>query len=66
MLLCTPVNNCSTGRSFSALQRIKSYLRSNIGEERLSALKIMNIVADVTTTISYDDITQEFAPDCAR
>jgi len=40
ILLCTPVNNCSSERSFSALKRIKSYLRSNIGEERLSALAI--------------------------
>jgi len=66
MLLCTPVSNCSTERSFSALKRIKSYLRSNIGEERLSALAIMNIEADVTTTISYDDIIHEFAQDRAR
>jgi hypothetical protein len=31
------------------------------GEERLSALVIMNIDADVTTAINYDDILQEFA-----
>ncbi|XP_060852987.1 zinc finger MYM-type protein 1-like isoform X2 [Rhopalosiphum padi] len=66
MLLCTPVSNCSTERSFSALKRIKSYLRSNIGEERLTALAIMNIESDVTTAISYDDIIQEFAQDHAR
>jgi len=66
MLLCTPVSNCSTQRSFSVLKRIKSYLRSSIGEERLSALAIMNIEADITTTISYDNIIQEFAQDRAR
>lgn len=66
MLLCTPVSNCSTERSFSALKRIKSYLRSNIGEERQSALEIMNIESDITTSISYDDIIQEFAQDRAR
>ena len=48
MLLCTPVSNCSTERSFSVLKRIKSYLRSSIGEERFSALAIMNIEADIT------------------
>ncbi|XP_022168505.1 uncharacterized protein LOC111032465 [Myzus persicae] len=66
ILLCTPVTNCSTERSFSALKRIKSYLRSNIGEERLSALAIMNIESDITTTINYDDIIQKFAQDRAR
>ncbi|CAI6371600.1 unnamed protein product [Macrosiphum euphorbiae] len=40
--------------------------RSSIGEERLSALAIMNIEADITTTISYDNIIQEFAQDRAR
>jgi len=66
MLLCTPVSNCSTERFFSVLKRIKSYLKSSIGEERLSALAIMNIEADITTTISYDNIIQEFAQDRAR
>lgn len=38
-----------------------------MGEERLSALEIiMNIEADVTTTMNYDDVIQEFGQDCAR
>jgi len=40
---------------------ILTYLRSNIGEERLSALTIMNLKADVTITINYNDVIQEFA-----
>lgn len=66
MALCTPVTNCSTERSFSALKRIQIYLRSNIGEERLSALAIMNTEADVTTVINYDELIQEFAQDHVR
>jgi len=58
ILLCIPVSNCSTEESFSVLKLIKSYLRSNIGDERLSAIANMNIEADVTTAINYDDAQQ--------
>lgn len=63
MLLCTTVHNYSTERSFSALECIKTYLRSNIDEERLTALVIMNIEADVTTAIKHDGLIQEFVSD---
>ena len=66
MLLCTPVSNCTTEKSFSALKRIKSYMRSNIGEERLTALAIMNIGADITVEINYNSIIEEFATCQAR
>lgn len=61
MLLCTPVSNCSTERSFSSLKRIKSYLRSCTSEERLNDLAIMNIESDITTKIEYENIINEFA-----
>jgi len=61
MLLCTPVGNCSTERSFSCLTRIKTYLRSSTSEEMLNYLAIMNIEADITTNIQFDDVIQEFA-----
>jgi len=67
MSLCTPVGNCLTERLFSAMKRIKSYLTSNIGEKRLSALGIMNVDARVTTALNYDDgVIQQFAQDRAR
>ncbi|CAI6352559.1 unnamed protein product [Macrosiphum euphorbiae] len=61
MLLCTPVSNCLTERSFSCLKRVKTYLRSCISAERLSDLAIMNIEFDVTAKIEFDDIINEFA-----
>jgi len=61
MLLCTPVSNCSTGRSFSCLKRVKTYLRSCTTEERLNYLAIMNIESDITANIEFDDVIHEFA-----
>ncbi|KAF0753809.1 zinc finger MYM-type protein 1-like [Aphis craccivora] len=43
--------NCSTERSFSALKRVKSYLRFNIKEEKLNALEILNIENYITKTL---------------
>lgn len=61
MLLCTPVSNCSTERSFSCLKRIKTYLRSCTSEERLNDLAIMNIESDITANIKFDDVIHEFS-----
>jgi len=53
MFLCTPCSNCSTERTFSALKRVKSHLRSNIKEEKLNALAILNIENDITKKLNY-------------
>ena len=38
-----PVTSCEAERSFSAFRRLKSFLRSSMGEGRLSSLAMMNI-----------------------
>jgi hypothetical protein len=43
LLLTIPVSTASAERSFSAMRRIKTYLRSTMGEDRLSALAILSI-----------------------
>ncbi|KAF0745871.1 zinc finger MYM-type protein 1-like [Aphis craccivora] len=61
MLLCTPISNCSTERSFSALKRVKSYLRSCSKENRLNSLAMMTIEVDLTSKIDYNGVIEEFA-----
>lgn len=61
MLLCTPISNCSTERSFSALKRVKSYLRSCSKENRLNSLAMMTVEADLTSKIDYNGVIEEFA-----
>ena len=47
-ILCTlPVTSCSSERSFSALKRIKTSLRSTMGNERLTALTLLHIHRDI-------------------
>ncbi|KAF0753811.1 52 kDa repressor of the inhibitor of the protein kinase-like [Aphis craccivora] len=66
MFLCTPCSNCSTERSFSALKRVKSYLRSNIKDEKLNALAILNIENDITKKLNYNNVINIFAAKQAR
>ncbi|KAF0688469.1 zinc finger MYM-type protein 1-like, partial [Aphis craccivora] len=66
MLLCTPSSNCSAERSFSALKRVKNYLQSTIGMERLNSLAMLNIESKLTNELQYDDIIDEFANQQAR
>ena len=55
------VSIASCERSFSKLKLKKSYLRSTMGENRLSALAMLSIERDLVETLSFDDIISEFA-----
>jgi len=61
MFLCCPVSNCSAERSFSTLKRIKSYLRSTMDEDRLNSLAILSIESEITISLKYEDVINEFA-----
>lgn len=47
---CLPVSNAPTERTFSALKRLKTYLRNTTAEERLNGLAHMNIHKEVNFT----------------
>ena len=60
LVLCTlPVTSCSSERSFSTLKRIKTYLRSTCGNERLTSLALMHIHRDVS--VSSQEMVDKFA-----
>ena len=60
ILWTIPVNSCECERSFSALKRLKTYLRNSMREERLSGLAILNIEKDVE--INMEQIVIDFIP----
>ena len=53
-------------RSLSKLKLIKSYLRSIVGESRLSALAILSIESGFVEMLSFEDIISEFVSVKAR
>ncbi|CAG9822191.1 unnamed protein product [Phaedon cochleariae] len=60
-ILCTlPVSVASAERSFSGLRRLKSWLRANMGEDRLSGLALMHVVhKDIV--INESNVIERFA-----
>lgn len=58
-ILCTlPISVATAERSFSCLRRLKPYLRNTMGEERLSALAVLNVHDDIN--IESDEVLSVF------
>ena len=59
-LICTlPVTSCECEHSISVLRRLKTYLRSSMGQERLSGLALMHIHYGME--LDLDEIINIFA-----
>ena len=55
-----PATNATSERSFSALNRIKSYLRSTMKQERLKSLMIVHVHKGKTAKLELRAIGNEF------
>jgi hAT family C-terminal dimerisation region len=53
------VSNATAERSFSALKRLKTYLHSTMGEERLTGLALLHV--NKSTELDPDDIIELYA-----
>ncbi len=51
IFLTVPLSN--TEGSFSCLKRIKSDLRTNMGQTGLSSLSVINVQSDIARTLLY-------------
>ena len=60
LYLVVPVSSANAERSFSVLRHTKTWLRSTMHEERLSALALCNIEKEVTNSLSLDDLLDQF------
>ena len=64
ILATTPATSCSAERSFSALRRMKTYLRSTMGQTRLNSLAILNTerkYSNMSVVTDVDQIIDIFA-----
>ncbi|XP_078364037.1 52 kDa repressor of the inhibitor of the protein kinase-like [Oculina patagonica] len=59
-LLTLPITTATAERSFSALRRLKTYLRSTMKEDRLSGLALMHIHKH-DVSLNAEDIVDDFA-----
>lgn len=60
LLLNYPQTVCVAERSFSALKRLKTFLRANLGQKKLNDLAILHIHRDITDTIDMDSVIDNF------
>ena len=60
LLLILPATNATSERSFSALRRIKTYLRSTMTQARLNHLMILHYHQDITDALDLKLIGNEY------
>ena len=60
LLLVMPATNAVSERSFSAMKRIKSYLRSTMTNNRMNHLMIMHVHKDKTDKINMKHTANSF------
>ena len=56
ILATIPATSCSAERSFSALRRIKTFLRSTMGQDRLSSIAVINIERKYANKTMHNDM----------
>lgn len=59
ILSVIPITTASAERSFSSLKRIKTYLRSTMGQERLNGLAMLHINKDIQ--VKPEEVLDMFA-----
>ena len=64
--LTLAVSVASCERSFSKLKLIKTYLRSTMGQNRLTNLAILPIEREQTESLDFDEVIDQFASTKSR
>lgn len=59
--LTIPVSSATCERSFSAMRRIKNWLRSSMIQERFTNLSTLHIEREISNVLNIDDVLNDFA-----
>ena len=60
LVLLAPATNAISERSFSALKRLKTYMRATMGDQRLNSLMTLHIHREKTDKLSLLDVANSF------
>ena len=66
LLLVMPATNASSERAFSALRRIKTYLRTTTAQTRLNCVMVLHVHKDRTDLLELGSITIDFISENER
>jgi hypothetical protein len=61
LLLVCPASSCTAERSFSALRRLKTWLRNNMIQSRLNAVAVCNVHKELIDEVDLFTVAKEFA-----
>ena len=60
LLLLVPASSATAERSFSALRRVKTWLRSTVSQARLNQVCLLNIHSDILDTLDLNAVAADF------
>ena len=60
LLLVNPASSATAERSFSALRRLKTYLRATCGQQRLNNLALCSVHKDIMDTLDVNKLMKDF------
>ena len=60
LILVMPATNAASERSFSAMRRVKSYLRSTMTQERLNHMMVLHVHKDMTDSLNLQQVANDF------
>jgi len=60
LLLVNPASSATAERSFSCLRRLKTYLRSTMGQSRLNHVAVCNVHKTVLEDIRVEELIKQF------
>lgn len=63
LVLVMPATNATSERSFSALRRVKGYLRSTMTQQRLNNLMVLHVHKERTDSLNAVAIANELVGD---
>jgi hypothetical protein len=61
LALTVPVANVAAERSFSSMRKIRTYIRSTMGEQRMSSIALLNTESEMAKTVDLDQVVDIFA-----
>lgn len=59
--LTIPVSSATCERSFSAMKRIKNWLRNSMSQEKFTNLSIIHIERQISNNLCVEDVLNDFA-----
>lgn len=60
LIMVLPASNATSERCFSSLRRVKTYLRSTMGQDRLNNLMLCHIYKEILDSFELKTICQDF------